>query len=109
MADKLPIGISVPEANLDALVAAIRRLTDDTEFRALCKQNVHALREQYRWDNTLRPLIEFCRNPNTALSERAERWLPVAFHSADWLVSQAHYNLRYGLRAKLRDMRKKPA
>lgn len=109
MADKLPIGISVPEANLDALVAAIRRLTDDTEFRALCKQNVHVLREQYRWDNTLRPLIEFCRNPNTALSERAERWLPVAFHSADWLVSQAHYNLRYGLRAKLRDMRKKPA
>ena len=109
MADKLPLGISVPESDLDALVEAIRRLTDDAEFRSLCKANLRILRDQFAWDHTLRPLIEFCRNPDTTLSERAERWLPIAFHSAKWVVSQAHYNVRYGLRAKVREMRAKRA
>ena len=106
MVDNEPLGISVPETDLDALVDAIRRLTDDEELRARCKQNLHRLREQYTWDNTLQPLIEFCRNPETTLSKPSERLLPLAFHTLDWLASQAHYNVRYGLRAKLREMRR---
>lgn len=105
MVDKEPLGISVPEADLDALVDAIRRLTDDKELRALCRQNLHRLREEFTWDNTLQPLVEFCRHPESVLRQPIERLLPIAFHTLDWLASQAHYNVRYGLRAKLRNMR----
>lgn len=105
MVEARPLGIAIPQEDGDALVAAILKLTDDRDFRARCKANLSVMREEYSWDNTLRPLIDFCRNPEAALSTRAERMLPLAYHTLDWLASQTHHNIRYSLPAKIRDIR----
>lgn len=56
-------GLVVPEQDPDALAQAIARLLDDRDLYKQCKENLAAARPGLQWDVTLRPLVEFCRNP----------------------------------------------
>jgi glycosyltransferase involved in cell wall biosynthesis len=56
-------GLVVPEEDPAALAAAIARLLDDRELHKQCKANLAAARAELQWDVTLRPLVDFCRNP----------------------------------------------
>jgi glycosyltransferase involved in cell wall biosynthesis len=107
MVDKRTLGVAVPQGDLDALVNAIRKLADDREFRDRCKANLHELRNEFTWERTLAPLVDFCRNPQARLIRRRERAIPIAVKSADWICSQTYYNLRYAVPAKFREVMRK--
>jgi glycosyltransferase involved in cell wall biosynthesis len=107
MVDDRGLGLTVPEGGLDELVAALLKLVEDDAFRAECRANMGRVREEFSWERTLAPLVEFCRNPETALPKRSERWLPVLMRTADWLVSQGYYNARWIARGRLTQMLRK--
>lgn len=63
------LGLTVPELDTDALADALERALYDEAFRKECADNVAEVREQFVWERTLRPLVEFCSH---------------AVHAADW-------------------------
>jgi len=56
-------GLVVPEEDPDALADAIAKLLDDREFHKQCRENLAAARPSLQWDETLRPLVNFCLDP----------------------------------------------
>ena len=60
------LGVAVDERDVDGLAAGIERAVYDPEFVAQCRANVAALREAFTWENTLRPLVDFCRTASRA-------------------------------------------
>ncbi|MBX3089360.1 MAG: glycosyltransferase family 4 protein [Cryobacterium sp.] len=60
------LGIVVPEEDVDALASAIDRALFDRVFQASVRANVQRVAEQFTWENTLQPLIEFVRAPQRA-------------------------------------------
>ena len=106
MVDERGLGATVPEGDLDALTAAIDRLAGEPAFRAQCRRNVEAMREEFTWERTLAPLVAFCADPASTLPRRNERALPVAFHGLSWAASRTYYEARFGLRRKFAVWRK---
>lgn len=96
--EERPLGVAIDEGDLNGLTNAIRRLADDREFRERCRNELAQLREEFRWERTLAPLVEFCRDGDGGkLVQRRERMLPLFTHSVEWLISQAYYNTRWTL------------
>ena len=56
-----PLGITVPERNVDAVVAGIERLMDDAEFAGKCRSRLEAIADELSWDTAVEPLVQFCR------------------------------------------------
>src|SRR5215211_6723498 len=52
MVEQRCLGITVPEGDVDAVVAALRRLIDDAEFYARCAANLRALKHELSWEQT---------------------------------------------------------
>jgi glycosyltransferase involved in cell wall biosynthesis len=102
MVDRRGLGISVPERDVDTIAAALCRLATDDAFRARCRRNVEAMRASFAWEETLRPLIDYCREgaPRPALHN--ERLLPITRLGADWLLSESYHFMRFRLRQHLR-------
>jgi glycosyltransferase involved in cell wall biosynthesis len=57
-----PLGITVPEQNVDAVVAGIERLIDDTEFADKCRARLALISDELSWDIAVEPLVRFCRD-----------------------------------------------
>lgn len=55
-----PLGLTVPERDVDAVVAAIERVLDDEALRRQCKENHRAIAAELSWDVAVKPLVEFC-------------------------------------------------
>lgn len=55
-----PMGITVAERDVDAVVAGIERLLDDRELVATCRANMAAMASELSWDAAVRPLVDFC-------------------------------------------------
>ncbi|MEO9255729.1 MAG: hypothetical protein ABI305_09325, partial [Tepidiformaceae bacterium] len=53
--------ITVPERNVDAVVAGIERLMDDAEFAGKCRSRLAAIADELSWDTAVEPLVQFCR------------------------------------------------
>lgn len=102
MVDKRGLGISVPERDIDAITDALRRLIADDALRARCRSSVEALRPAFAWEETLQPLIDYCREgaPRPALHNG--RMLAIGRLGADWLLSESYHFLRFRLRQQLR-------
>ena len=66
-------GVVVPEEDPPALARAIEKLIDDRDFHARCKANLAASRASLQWDETMKPLIDFCSQPEASLSPKWER------------------------------------
>jgi len=77
-----PLGIAVAERDEDAIVGAIRRLADDKAFVEECKGNLKQAKEEYRWERTLEPLVDYCSRSSDVPRGRAERALPLALRLA---------------------------
>ncbi len=78
------LGITVPPRDTQALAQAIRRLVDDEALVQACKQNLREVREEFRWEKVLEPLVEFCRTPAPARSGRQERRWAIAYRLASY-------------------------
>lgn len=66
------LGIVVPAEDVDALTDALERVLFDAEFAAEARANIARVRERYRWDVVLEPLVRFVADPH---------------HAADWTGS----------------------
>ena len=109
MVEARGLGAAVPEGDLDALTVALDRLAGDAGYRAACRRNVEAVREEYTWERTLAPLIDYCTGASSSPVRRNEQRLPIALHSLDWFVSRSYYEARFGLRRRFSIWRKQRA
>lgn len=99
MVERRSLGITVPARDQAGLADAIRRMTDPAARDAF-RANLHVAREEFRWERTLRPLIDFCSRSEAAPA-KADRRLTLAYRTADWFVAEAHEKLRFAYRKKL--------
>ena len=60
------LGVVVPAQDVDALAEALERVLYDEEFIAAARANVARVREEFYWERTLAPLVEFVRHPRKA-------------------------------------------
>ncbi|MDH6181718.1 GT2 family glycosyltransferase/glycosyltransferase involved in cell wall biosynthesis [Microbacteriaceae bacterium SG_E_30_P1] len=63
------LGIVVPAEDPDALADALETVLFDGAFAAAARENIARVRERYRWDVVLKPLVDFVADPH---------------HAADW-------------------------
>jgi hypothetical protein len=77
-----PLGIAVAERDEDALVNAIRRLADDKVFVRDCRENLKKVKEEYRWERVLEPLVDYCRRWTELTPTSTKRVLPLALRLA---------------------------
>ena len=61
LVERRGLGLTVPAQDIDALESALSRLLDDAKLYRACKDNVHAARDELRWERTLAPLVAYCR------------------------------------------------
>ena len=57
------LGATVPAGDVDALVAALEEVLFDPERAARARANVRTVRERFRWEHVLQPLVEYVRDP----------------------------------------------
>jgi hypothetical protein len=57
------LGAAVPERDQKALVSAIEKFLYNEKAVTTARTNVAIVREDFRWSNTLAPLVAFCHNP----------------------------------------------
>ncbi len=57
------LGIVTEPENVQQLREAILKLADDREFAAQCRENIRQVRQQFLWNNLMKPLDRFCAAP----------------------------------------------
>lgn len=55
-----PLGITVPERDVDAVEAGIVRILDDEALRGRCTTNLGEIAGELSWDAAVGPLVRFC-------------------------------------------------
>ncbi len=60
------LGIAVPPDDVDALADALERTLFDAAFAKRAVRSIRAVRERFRWQNVLAPLVEYVRAPRRA-------------------------------------------
>ena len=73
LVEKEGLGVVVPAEDVDALSAALDRILFDTPFIASARERVRRVREEFFWERTLAPLVEFVRNPHHAADYTGRR------------------------------------
>lgn len=86
MVEKRGLGLTVPEGDVDAVVAALRRTVEDTTFHAECVANQRALKQELSWDQTLWPLVEFCRRPRSVAVAKSKRLVPLLRRTSGYVA-----------------------
>jgi glycosyltransferase involved in cell wall biosynthesis len=94
LVERRPLGIAVPARSAAAVAAAVERLLDDSEFYERCRENLRSLKPEMTWQQTLQPLVEFCRQPLSVARPKRERLLPAVRHAAGYLVWRALSHIR---------------
>lgn len=64
--DASPLGITVPEQDVDALAEAIIAVLYDTDVRASIAAAIDEVRDRFAWNHALEPLTSFCAAPRFA-------------------------------------------
>jgi glycosyltransferase involved in cell wall biosynthesis/GT2 family glycosyltransferase len=64
--DSSPLGITVPERDVDALADAIISVLYDDAVRASIADAMDEVRDQFAWNHALEPLTTFCAAPRFA-------------------------------------------
>jgi glycosyltransferase involved in cell wall biosynthesis len=75
LVERAGLGYVVAPGDVAALAAAILKLADEPDRRERRAAAMAAVREQFTWERTLEPLVNFCRSP---------------YHSADALRRRPH-------------------
>jgi GT2 family glycosyltransferase/glycosyltransferase involved in cell wall biosynthesis len=66
LVDRAGLGIAVPADDEAALAAALEAMLFDADAAQAARANIAVVREEYRWDVVLRPLVEFVRHARPA-------------------------------------------
>lgn len=73
LVEKEGLGIVVAAGDVSALTAALDRILFDEAFIAECGANLARVREEFFWERTLAPLVEFVRDPRHAADFTGKR------------------------------------
>lgn len=65
------LGAVVPAEDVTALAEALAAVLYDEEFATGCARNIATVRERFTWEQTLAPLVAFCRDPRPAADRLA--------------------------------------
>ena len=60
------LGVAVSESDPIALASALESMLYDTEMADAARENVRRVAQDFTWDRTLAPLLEFCRTARPA-------------------------------------------
>ncbi len=60
------LGIVVPAEDVDALADALEKVLFDEKFATKARANIERVREEYRWNVVLEPLVRFIADPHHA-------------------------------------------
>jgi len=61
------LGRVVPERDVDALAAALEEMLYDEDAASAVRARIAQYAPSFAWNSTLRPLVEFCRDPKRAI------------------------------------------
>lgn len=64
--ESTPLGMTVPEQDVDQLAEGIIRVLYDDDLRATIASAIDTVREEFSWSHALEPLTSFCAAPRTA-------------------------------------------
>ena len=93
-----PLGITVPERDVDAVVDGIERLLDDTAFTDRCRENLGRIAGELAWDVATQPLVDFCRaGESWAMPARRRRF--DAYTRSAWYLGLKTITQGRGFRA----------
>ncbi len=81
-----PLGVAVPERDVEAAMAAIERVLDDADFAAECRRNLAAIAEELSWDRVVAPLAEFCVRGQSNAAPLAKRRRDAILRAAVYYV-----------------------
>ncbi len=93
LVEERELGIVTPEGDVDAVVAAVRRLLDDPALYQRCRANLGVLNQHMTWDETLAELVAFCRAPHPIAMPKRRRALPLLRRTAAYLFWRAAQKL----------------
>lgn len=65
LAAKRDLGVVVPYEDVDALVAGIVKLADDKAFIKKVHANLAVVRDEYRWNSVVEPILQMIDRPRT--------------------------------------------
>lgn len=83
LVEKENLGVVVPADDADPLAAALKKVLTNESFRSKAQANIRKVREQYRWANTLQPLLRYVAKvgapdePPVAPREGSVRYSPL--------------------------------
>ncbi len=83
-----PLGITVPERDVDAVVGGIERLLDDGDFTARCRKNMGTIAQELAWDTAVGPLVDFCRTGESWAMPAERRRLQAFTRGAAYLAAK---------------------
>ena len=81
-----PLGITVPERDVAAVVAGIERLLGDGEFAAECRENLGVIGGELAWDVAVEPLAQFCGSSDTFATPAPRRRLQAYTRAGGYLA-----------------------
>ena len=87
------LGIVVDAEDVDGLAAALERVLFDPDFAAEARANIRRVRDGYRWDRVLAPLVAFVGEARHARDNTAI----AAGRAPERLVRRRQYGMRHDL------------
>lgn len=66
LVERRELGVSVPATDVDALTQALERVLFDEGFISEVRANISETAVDYRWENVLKPLVDFVANARLA-------------------------------------------
>lgn len=73
--EKAPMGLTVPERDVEAVSAGIERILDDKDLIAKAKANMAKIAAELSWDLAVEPLVDFCKAEGTYATPASRRKL----------------------------------
>lgn len=86
---KEELGIAVPEGDVDAVEAALRRLLDDPAFYDRCRANLNRVRGELTWEHAFAPLARVLRSGEFGSRSKWRRSGPLAGRAAHYVWDRA--------------------
>jgi glycosyltransferase involved in cell wall biosynthesis len=80
-------GLVVTPGDADAYADAILRLVEDRELYARAQCGMAAIRDELSWQQTLRPLVEFCRSAESIAAPKRRRFAPLLPRTLRYLMT----------------------
>ena len=56
-------GLALPYKDVESWARAIDKTTSDADFNSACRKASGAIAQDFTWEKTVVPLLEYCRNP----------------------------------------------